>query len=129
MEQVNRAIFWANGLRLELEADTADDLQTQAADLAVAAPAILESLANVVDAGNAFDAFKKGADTSGTTAPRPPVNQGAQPGSSGVPNCKCNIPMSDVRGKTYTKGTKMGQPYPYSFYKSKDCRNNCDPVK
>ena len=124
---MNRVTFYAGGLRFELETETADDLQTQAAELASSAPKTIESLAAVVQAGLAVEAFKK--DTSGTVPPKPPVNRGTQPGKSDVPNCKCGIPMTDVRGKTYKTGAKQGQPYDYSFYRSNDCKAKCEAVK
>lgn len=52
---------------------------------------------------------------------------GSKPAASGdVPFCACGIPMNDVRGKFYTKGPKQGQPYPNSFYPSRDCQGGCD---
>jgi len=123
--QLNRAIFFAGGLRFELEAETADDLQTLSAELAVSAPKIAENLGAVVAAGLAVEAFKK--DTSGRQNDRPPVASGTQPGKSDIPNCACGIPMNDARGKRYVKGANEGKLYPYEFYKGKDCKANCDP--
>lgn len=49
--------------------------------------------------------------------------------SSDVPSCSCGLMMNDVRGKTYQKGPKMGQPYGARFYPSRDCKAGCKPVE
>lgn len=71
-----------------------------------------------------------GTATETKTYSRKPTSKPGprQPVADDVPMCECGIPMSDVRGKVYQKGPKAGQPYPKSFYPSRDCKANCDAL-
>lgn len=118
--------FWAGIVKFEISGEDVDDTRRQAADVAANAPAVLQSTAEIVAAARAIKALQGDVKPDTSERPAPPVNKGVQPGKSDVPNCECGIPMTDVRGKQYQKGPKKGQNYPFSFYRSNDCKNNCE---
>lgn len=126
--------FVGNGGQIVVRADTLEDFQAAmksfvegSGELAGASTALQNTfgVAEVPTNKSVGHDYPTGGTQTKTYArsvkPGPKSNE-----SSDVPSCACGLLMSDVRGKTYQKGPKAGQPYPKSFYPSRDCTNNCD---
>src|SRR5262249_19538017 len=102
---------------------TAEELEKNAAELATVTPALIHTVNSIMSAGQAVKAKANISKPAGQATRQPGTKQ-----QDDGPVCDCGEPYNDVRDKTYQKGPKKGQSYPYSYYPS--CKNrDCKPIE
>lgn len=128
--------FVGNGGQIVVRADTLEDFQAAmksfvegSGELAGASTALqntfgVAEVPTVKPVGHDYPVGTATKTYARSVKPGPKSNE-----SSDVPSCACGLMMNDVRGKTYQKGPKMGQPYGARFYPSRDCKAGCKPVE
>lgn len=122
--------FVGDGGQVVVRSDSIDDLMSGVAELAENSSKLQDAVTAIGNAMGISGAGSNKPDAPVTTTQRRNTGRSVKPGeraaaSGDIPNCACGIPMNDVRGKTYRGGPKAGQPYPASFYASRDCKAGC----